>query len=88
MRSFTPLDEGSHQLNEYWKFSKKFKIRKAVCHPTEQGVLALVTECNHVQLYDVYEDRLMKLMEVGQEVLNVSFELPSIRAPLEALLKW
>lgn len=43
VRSFTPLDEGSHQLNEYWKFSKKFKIKKAVCHPSEQGVLGLVT---------------------------------------------
>jgi hypothetical protein len=73
VRSFTPLEEGSHQLNEYWKFSKKFKIKKAVCHPFEQGVLALVTECTHIQLYDVYEDRLMKLIEIGQEVLNVSF---------------
>lgn len=34
VRSFTPLDEGSHQLNEYWKFSKRFKIKKAVCHPS------------------------------------------------------
>lgn len=50
-------------------------------------MLALVTECNHIQLYDVYEDRLMKLIEVGQEVLNVSFELPSVQAPLELLMK-
>jgi len=54
VRSFTPLDEGSHQLSEYWKFSKKYKIKKAVCHTTELGVLGLVTECNKIQIYDVF----------------------------------
>lgn len=54
VRSFTPLDEGSHQLSEYWKFSKKYKIKKAVCHTLELGVLGLVTECNKIQIYDVF----------------------------------
>ena len=34
IRSFTPLEEGNHQINEYWKFSKKYKIKKAVLHPS------------------------------------------------------
>lgn len=54
IRSFSPLEEGSHQLAEYWKFSKKYTIKKACCHPSEQGIMALVTECNRVQLYDIY----------------------------------
>lgn len=33
VRSCSPLDVGSHYLNEYWKFTKKYKIVKAVCHP-------------------------------------------------------
>jgi hypothetical protein len=43
IRSFTPLEEGSHQLNEYWKFAKKYKVKKAVCHPSEDGVMGLAT---------------------------------------------
>ena len=27
-------EEGGRQLNEYWKFSKKYRVVKAVCHPT------------------------------------------------------
>ena len=34
VRSFSPLEEGNHQINEYWKFSKKFKIKKAMLHPS------------------------------------------------------
>lgn len=63
VRSFTPLEKGGNQINEYWKFSKKYRIKKAMCHPLEQGVLCLSTECNKVQLYDIFEDRLMKLIE-------------------------
>lgn len=33
IRSFTPLEEGGHQLSEYWKFSRKYKVKKAVLHP-------------------------------------------------------
>lgn len=43
VRSFSPLDEGSHYLNEYWRFTKKYKIKKAICHPVEQGILGLAT---------------------------------------------
>ena len=34
IRSSVPLGQGAYYLNEYWKFTKKFKISKAVCHPT------------------------------------------------------
>jgi hypothetical protein len=88
IRSFTPLEEGSHQINEYWKFSKKYRIRKAVLHPNEEGVVGLATECHRVQLYDIFEDRLMKLVEVGEEILNISFELPSVEKELEGLFKF
>jgi hypothetical protein len=33
IRSFSPLEEGSHQLSEYWKFSRKYSIKKAITHP-------------------------------------------------------
>ncbi len=87
IRSFSPLEEGSHQLNEYWKFSKKYKIKKATCHPSEPGIVALATECNRLQLYDIYEDRLMKLIEIGEEIINISFEYPEIDKEIEQLFK-
>jgi len=78
IRSFIPLEEGSHQINEYWKFSKKYKIKKAVFHPSEEGIVAMATECHRLQLYDIYEDRLMKLVEIGEDIINISFEFPDI----------
>jgi hypothetical protein len=44
--------------------------------------LALVTACHRVQIYDAQEDRLMKLIEIGEEILNLSFELPTISSAI------
>ena len=54
LRSFAPLEKGSHQLAEYWKCSKKYKIKKAVAHPSSEGVMALGSDCNRLQIYDIY----------------------------------
>lgn len=62
IRSSVPLGEGAYYLNEYWKYTKKFKIVKAICHPCELGVVGMITVCGKVIVYDVYEDRLMKII--------------------------
>lgn len=49
--------------------------------------MALATECNRLQLYDIYEDRLMKLIEIGEEIINISFEYPEIDKEIEQLFK-
>jgi hypothetical protein len=63
IRSCSPLDKGAHYLNEYWKFTKKFRIKKAVSHVTEMGVVGLITECKKILIYDIYEDRLMSIID-------------------------
>ena len=62
IRSAVPLGQGAYYLNEYWKFTKKFKVLKAVCHPTELGIMGMITDCSKIIVYDVYEDRLMKII--------------------------
>jgi hypothetical protein len=41
-------------LSEYWKHAKKYKIKKAVPHPSSEGVMALSSDCNRLQIYDIY----------------------------------
>lgn len=74
VRSCAPLGEAAYCLHEHWKFTKKFTVTKAVCHPTEAGVVAMMTACFKVLLYDIYEDRLMRVLEVGAPMINISFE--------------
>lgn len=39
----------------------------------------MVTKCHKVIIYDIYEDRLMRIIEINnQEIINISFENVSI----------
>ena len=69
IRSMAPLGTGSQYLNEYWKHTKKFnEIVRAVCHFTEPGVVALATKCHrNLIIYDIYEDRLMRIIELTNQ---------------------
>ena len=39
----------------------------------------MITDCSKVIVYDVYEDRLMRIIEFGkEEIINISFEEETI----------
>lgn len=48
-------------------------------------MLCLATMCQKALLYDIYEDRLMKTIEVGMEIVAVSFENREIGKELERM---
>lgn len=43
IRSAVPLSTQNYYLNEYWKYTKKFRVVKAVAHLEEPGITAMVT---------------------------------------------
>jgi hypothetical protein len=78
IRSAAPLSGQSYFLNEYWKFTKKFKVIKAVAHLEEPGITAMVTDTNLILIYDLYDDRLMKIYDLhiknpNDEIINITF---------------
>lgn len=86
IRSCIPLSEGSYFLNEYWKFTKKFKITKAICHPTDLGIMCMMAEAGKLIIYDIYEDRLMKLIDIGEDIVNITYEDESVRKAIEVVM--
>jgi len=37
------------------------------------GISGLITKCNKVLLYDIFEDRLMKIFDLKEQVNTISF---------------
>ena len=44
--------------------------------------MGLVTACHKIQIYDIHQDRLIKLLEMGEEILNISFEHAGVKSEL------
>lgn len=61
IRSVAPLSKSKWFLAEYWRHARKYKIVKAVAHPYEQGIVCMLTSCNKVIVYDLFDDRLCKI---------------------------
>jgi len=57
-------EENLYLLAEYWKAKQKLKITQLCSHPREEGLLVLLTDDNSVYLYDLYEERQIRMYKL------------------------
>ena len=45
-----------------------------------------MAEAGKLIIYDIYEDRLMKLIDIGEDIVNITYEDESVRKAIEVVM--
>ena len=68
--------KGESILSEYWKLGNKVKVEKVCACPTEEGIIAVLTDQHRVVIYDLYDERFVREYEFGDDVQHLRFLSP------------
>ena len=48
--------------------------------------MGMIGEAGKLIIYDIYEDRLMKLIDIGEDIVNISYEEQSVNQAIEMVM--